>query len=281
MEFRLLAFDGFEGRDEKLKNIIRYHAFNPMWYRTNLYIHSHRIVWLVEELIPYAIQAYPNFDAEAARTMAAIHDDLEISLGDIMLAEKVNMNANQHADLHRREQEAIATVAAMFGQNMESEPHEPKVNGFDYKELMMRYQEFEEFLHPDLGIVLHDAEAAVVKYCDKLEGFCEALHEIFAGNTAFTHGYSETTRGPYEVYTKVLGEFTKTFPIFGPMRQFEHPLLALPMALDIQGVVSKGKEHNTESIGAPTGYAHYDAWKRISLKRGGEWILQQMTTRVE
>lgn len=272
MEFRPLDFAGFEGRDQQLKNIIRYHAFNPMWYRTNLYIHSRRIVWLMEELLPFAVQAYPGFDVEVARTMAAIHDDLEISLGDIMLAEKVNMNADQHADLHRREQEAIATVAAMFPS---------RVNGFDYKKLMFRYQEFEEFLHPDLGIQLNDAEAAVVKYCDKLEGFCEALHEIFAGNVAFTHGYSETTSGPYDVYTKVLNTFTEKFPIFAPMREFEHPLLRMAAPLDIDRIVSDGKEHTKESIGAPTSYAHYDAWKEISLERGGEWVLKQMTTRVE
>lgn len=272
MEFRPLDFAEFEGRDQQLKNIIRYHAFNPMWYRTNLYIHSQRIVWLVEELVPFAVQAYPGFDVEVARTMAAIHDDLEISLGDIMLAEKVNMNADQHADLHRREQSAITAVAATFPSH---------INGFNYKKLMFRYQEFEEFLHPDLGIQLHDAEAAVVKYCDKLEGFCEALHEIYAGNTAFTHGYSETTKGPFEVYTKVLGGFDSTFPIFAPLRKFDHPLLQLPSPLDIQNIVTKGKEHDSESIESPTGYAHYDAWKQISLKRGGEWILNQMTTRVE
>lgn len=273
MDFVPLDFSEFVDRDQKLKNIIRYNAFNPMWYRTDLLIHSHRIVWLVEELIPYALEAYPHFDADAARALAAVHDDLEISLGDIMLAEKVNMSTDQHKVLHKREQDAIETVAQMFGNK--------KVNGFDYKSLMTRYQEFEEFLDPARGIELSDPEACLVKYCDKLEGFAESLHEVFAGNDAFTHGYSETTSAPYTVYSNILNNFTKPFPIFEPMRKFDHPLLSFVAPLDVVEVAKQGKEHTPDSIQQKTGYAHYDAWKEVSLKRGGAEFLSQMTTRIE
>lgn len=243
-----------------------------MYYRTDLFLHSHRIVWLVEELIPYAQKVFPGFNVQLARTMAAIHDDLEIALGDIMLGEKMTYTKEQHEALYRKEQIAIEEVAS----------ESPDVfNGFRYKQLMQRYQMFEEYLHPDMGIMMDDPEACLVKYRDKMEGFCEALHELYAGNERFADGHLPGERTPVEVYTKVFAEFTTKFPLFKRMKIFNHPLLNHPPEIDVELLLSHGKPHTKESIQQKTENHYYDAWKYISLKRGGATLLKRMTTKVE
>lgn len=272
MHYSRIETKGFTGRDKKLQSIIRYNMFSPMYYRTDLLLHSKRIVWLLEELIPYAKKVFPGFNTDLARTMATVHDDLEIALGDIMLGEKLTYTKKQHEELYKKEQLAIEEVAHGFPDT---------INGFRYKQLMQRYQMFEEYLHPDLGIMMDDPEAMLVKYCDKMEGYCEALHELYAGNIRFADGHLPGERTPFEVYTKVFKEFTKKFPLFNRMKIFNHPLLQNPLDISAEAILKKAKPHTVSSILKPIGNPHYDAWKQISIEKGGIELIDRLTKKVE
>ncbi len=243
-----------------------------MFYRTNLWVHSNRISWIVEELIPLAEKTYPGFDANTARTMSHIHDDHEIILGDIMLGDKINMSKNQHVELHEREKQAIRDTAKLFPK---------KINGYDYQELLLRYQDYEEFLSPSQGKTLEDPEACIVRFADKFEGFGEALHEIHAGNTVFTDGFSEITDSPIDVYTKIFNEFDQMFPIFSKMRIHEHPLLEKPINFDFQETAKLGKPHTRESVLDETAVPYYNAWKEISIKYGGDYGIELLIKKIE
>ena len=272
MLYRSIDTTGFERRNEQLKRIVRYHKYKPMYYRTDLYLHSKRIVWLLEELIPYAVKVFPGFNVELARTMAAVHDDLEISLGDIMLGDKITFTKEQTAELYIKEQQAIEDVAAHYPDTF---------NGFRYRQLQQRYQMFEEYLHPDLGIMMDDPEACLIRYCDKMEGFCEALHEIYAGNPVFNRGHAPGIPGPIETYKKVFKEFPNKYTLFSRLKIFNHPLLQPPPDYNVEAIIAHGQPHTIKSIQKNTGYPHYDFWKRVSLRRGGVELLRRMTTKVE
>lgn len=243
-----------------------------MFYRTDLYLHSKRIVWLLEELIPYAVKVFPGFNVDLARTMAAVHDDLEISLGDIMLGDKVMFTKEQHEALYVREQQAIENVSRACPDT---------INGFRYKQLMQRYQMFEEYLHPELGIMMDDPEAAVVRYCDKMEACCESLHELYAGNVAFNKGHRPDVPSPQGVFKKVFTEFDHKFPLFKRMRIFNHTLLQPFPNVDFKKIIAQGRPHTTASVQKNVGHPYYDFWKRVSLRRGGIILLKRMTTQVE
>ena len=80
-------FSNFVGRDEDLKTVKRYHRYSPMFYRSNLLIHSKRVLTMVESLIPVVKNYFPNFDEDASKIMALIHDDIED--GDVFRRNKL------------------------------------------------------------------------------------------------------------------------------------------------------------------------------------------------
>ncbi|MCC2631215.1 MAG: hypothetical protein K0S38_1024, partial [Candidatus Paceibacter sp.] len=69
-------------REEKLKAINRYSLFEKMMYRSSVWNHTHRVLWLAEELIPIAVK-YVKLDANKVRVLALVHDDEEMITGDI------------------------------------------------------------------------------------------------------------------------------------------------------------------------------------------------------
>lgn len=251
--YRPISFTDFDGRTEALRAVIRYHRFTPMYYRTNLDIHSRRLCFLVEELIPFAQKIYPSFDADIARTMAHVHDDMEIIMGDIQLGHKLVMNKKELASLHAQERDAIAKISKRF----------PKtVNGYSYRGLMERYQTTDP----------NDIEMLVIKYCDKLDAYCEALHEVFAGNIVFTKPFESHLTPPIESYTNILRNFSTVYPIFAPLHSIDHPLLEKPKDINAEAIAAIGRPHSETSIHAPTGYSHYDAWRRITIDHMNDGI---------
>src|SRR3989344_3516771 len=108
MQFKPISFEGFYGREDELKKVIRYHKYVPMFYRTNLQMHSNRVLWLVEDLIPLAKKVYGSkFDIEKARTLAKVHDDAEVITGDVQLGHKLQMSSSELANVHSDEASAI------------------------------------------------------------------------------------------------------------------------------------------------------------------------------
>ncbi len=70
------------------------HEITPvMFYRSNNLQHSRRVLWHLEKALPLIHTAYGSrFNTEYARTLALVHDDLEILTGDVQLHDKEKMS---------------------------------------------------------------------------------------------------------------------------------------------------------------------------------------------
>ena len=257
-----LNFKDFNGREADLKNIYRYGPYKPMFYRTNLWIHSHRLVWFIEEITPLVKKSFPHFNASLAKTMAAIHDDFEIIMGDVQLGSKLIMSPDEKLKLKYQEREAIEKISQRFP---------TMINGFSYKELLLRYENFAP----------NDIESTIVKLVDKFDAFGEALHELFAGNALFTKGFATGIPSPLPTYTQILTDFPKKVPLLNFLFKNNHPLFNIPLLLDAKQISASGKLHLPEFISFKHPYPQYHFWKEITLKYGREEGKSLLTTKIE
>lgn len=60
------------GREEGLRAIKRYSMFETMYYRTTVWLHAHRVTWLVTDCLPVAMQ-YLTLDPQKARVLALVY----------------------------------------------------------------------------------------------------------------------------------------------------------------------------------------------------------------
>ena len=236
----MISSEGFNGREEKLREIIRFNMkrFTPMFYRTNLFFHAQRVYLLVEDMLPSVLPVYDGeLDPEKALTLTLVHDDAEIITGDVQLYHKDRMTPEELAKIDEQEAEAIEELARSWPQ---------EINGFSYKGLLYH------------ALKKDCLEAQVVSYADKVDAFCECLHELHAGNKLFI--------GPAINYIKIIKAFPDKFPSLAKMLPTKHPLLVLPDELDIGEIVENGGIHSQESIGRKTGLPYYDRWKELTIR---------------
>lgn len=230
----------FPGREEALREVKRFNAseYTPMYYRTDLSLHPKRVAWLLIEMLPVAMDIYRGcFNPALALSLALIHDDAEIFTGDMQLSKKIKMTDEQRDKFKEREREAIEKLARIYP---------AALNGFNYRKLLLDAMDKSSL------------EAQLVKRADLLDGFGEALHEVYAGNRRFEfpcQSYVDILAGFYEKYLKVkeLGEFQ------------EHPAFAASLpweALD-SGICIP---HAASLITSPSPSQHYDFWKAVTLR---------------
>jgi len=248
MDFQSIVLHGFDGREEELGRIKRFvHKLIPvMYYRTTDFLHSRRVLWHLENMIPDILSVYGSgFDVNFARTLALVHDDVEIITGDPQLYDKETMDAAQLELLVQREREAIPGLVQMYG---------AIANGYDYKELLTSAKNKDRI------------ESQFVSLCDKFDGSGESSHEVWAGNKHFllpAGGNQGRIRG----YVRRQREFQIKYPAMA--RFFEIFPEYLPSPFDFNNVAEHGKLHTAESIQENSGYAHYDRWRRTIIKREG------------
>lgn len=255
-------FKDFLDREEKLTAIVRYHKYNPMFYRTNLWKHSNRLTWLIDALTPTITSIYPDFDAQRAKMMAAVHDDPEMIIGDIQFGHKLVMTEEQLADISNMEQDAIAQLGKEYPET---------VAGFSYTRLMSDY----EHLDPS------DLEGVIVKYVDKMDAFCEAWHELHAGNGIFATGFGTDIKHPVHAYLFYFAEtFHTSYPLFKPL-QMSHPFFFPIHEIEIEPIVTHGTKHTPDSVRNETGNRHYDFWKKVTLQYGGDEGMTWLTKVLE
>jgi len=60
MKLSDINFAGFTTRQEALNKIIRYHSYNPMFYRTTDYFHSVKVFYLVKIALPKIKKVFGN-----------------------------------------------------------------------------------------------------------------------------------------------------------------------------------------------------------------------------
>lgn len=242
-------------REQGLKSVERYVKFDVMFYRSNLWQHTQRVLWITEHLIPTA-QKYFEFDPEKARALALVHDDPEIITGDTPGDYKTKMTAEEVQAHELQEMQAIEELARIYPQT---------VHGYSYKELLMH------------ALKKDCPETWLVSYADKLDAYGETMHDILAGNHLLLWSLV--------FYTRVFMSFPKKFPelthfLESTESPFTNPKNLLPPDNFKTDTYTKlGKPHTAESLRLVTDFPVYDAWKEIVLNRGGEeglrWLTQQ------
>jgi hypothetical protein len=248
-------FKGFDGRDRELKKIIRYSmkTRTPMFYRTNLYIHSRRLFVLIKDSAEMINSIYgDDFDIDKALTLALVHDDAEIVTGDIQLYYKERMSVEELKEVDDDEEKAIGVLCERWPD---------KINGFSYRDLLFHA------LRKDC------IEAQIVSYFDKIDAFCEALHELHAGNFRF--------EGPAHNYVWRVRDFPKKFPQLGNFLFGEEPLIKYPQNLDTDSMLAHGDFHNSNSVREKTGIEFYDRWKELTIENFGESVLTEIKEKEE
>ncbi len=242
--------ENFEGRTEALGKIIRFGINIRMIYRTNLLLHSKRVYYMLNEIMPLAKQAFGNeLDEKKALALAIVHDDAEIITGDIQLGDKLNMTKKELEKIDEDEAKAIDEISSKW----------PKtVMGYSYRDLLMHA------LRKDC------VEAEIVSYCDKMDAYCESIHEILAGNMIFTTAI--------DTYTMVLNKFAEKFPRIAKLLKMEHPLLLMPGKIDQGKIPKEIIFYSEESAAAKTGIPQYDKWKEITINNIG---IETLTKRIE
>lgn len=260
MAYEPIVLEGFEGRTDALRAITRYDdPYYPfMHYRTNDYLHSQRVLFHLEEILPLVEATYGNaFDIPFARTLALVHDDVEIITGDVQLYKKEQMADEERNTLKEKEKQAIPILVERFSSI---------ANGFSYADLLCAAKEKTRL------------EAQVVSYCDKFDGFGEAMHEIWAGNKAFCRPAGGT--GANGGYIRRLGAFPELYPQLVVLLSQEHPLFH-PKMIDFAAIAKKGTYHTIPSVLKPTGYAPYDCWKKTVAQREGVYLLTEVKETTE
>lgn len=247
-----INFSNFTGRDEALKNIKRFNMprFTPMFYRTNLLVHSNRVYFMVNDAAPLASMVSQEFDPEKARTLAHVHDDAEILTGDIQVYYKDRMTPEELAQLDQQEANAIEELSQQFPET---------INGYNYRSL----------LHHSLN--KDCVESQLVSWMDKLDALCECIHEIRAGNSRYI--------GPARNYLEnKLPPFPDNYPTLQPILDIDHPLLNMPQALHLDHLLNMGREHSQRTVLQESAIPYYDHWKNLTIKHFG---IEELTTRRE
>ncbi|MBX4198594.1 HD domain-containing protein [Candidatus Parcubacteria bacterium] len=242
-------------REEKLKSIYRYSLFEVMYYRSNLWQHSFRVLWILEALIPLA-KKHLEFDAEKARALALVHDDAEIVTGDVQAGVKARMSKEELDEVQRREEEAVRDLVKRYPK---------KVHGYSYEELLFHSARKDSI------------EAKLVSYADKVEAYCESMHNLLAGNFSILRSVI--------FYVDTLALFPKKFPELVPLLSSkESPLTYLRDRIPANGAPAKryihlNKPHTKESILIESDFPFYNTWKKIILDRAKEdglkWLTEQ------
>ena len=249
----------FPGRKAKLQKILRYHAFDTMFYRTNDWIHSLRVSWLVEDMLPLAKRHFKRFDAERAMALALVHDDAEILTGDVQAGHKAVMSKRQLEKVHENERRAIAKMKIRYP---------IKVHGkYSYAALLL--EAFEK----------KTVESQFVSFADKMDAHCESLHEIYAGN--FGHLRS------VHFYALLFSTADKKFPKLKPMLDDKRSVFTDAKGFLFEHFVkarkykSFGKPFTKKTVILPSQFPFYDRWRKITLIQGGKEGLHALINQKE
>ena len=254
MGFKKIDLSAFPStRERGLKDLYRYSMFEVMFYRPNLWEHSHRLCWMVEALAPIAKKHLKKIDIEKSRAMALVHDDAEMLTGDIQAGAKALMTKKQLANVHKKERAAIHAIAKKY----------PKtVHGYNYEMLLIEMTEKKTL------------ESLLVTYVDKLDAYCESMHEVLAGNISLMRSVM--------FYVKTFAEFPAKYPaMVGFCADKSSPLIFVDNRLDIDGVrfakYTNLQPYTKASLKKVTDFPFYNEWRRIVLDRGGSEGLRWLT----
>ncbi|XKT74155.1 MAG: YfbR-like 5'-deoxynucleotidase [Patescibacteria group bacterium UBA2163] len=245
MNSTITELDAFQGRKAALEQIGRFHIYSPMFYRPTVYFHSLKVACLITKAAPLIEQFFDkSFDTTKAITMALVHDDAEIITGDVQAGHKAKMGRAVLQQVDLDEVDAINELASQFPQ---------EIHNYNYRSLLM------EVMHKNT------LESQVVKFFDRFDALCESLHELYAGNSAFTINVSDAVLGkidiPHDYYIKHFNKRHTHYPLLQVLVSETAPFLEKYMLPPATELVRGGKLHTAETLYKNTGNEVYDWWK--------------------
>lgn len=252
-------------RLEALSRVTRYKQYPVMLYRSNLVMHGRRVSCLVQGLAEAVSTVLPHFDAKRASLLALVHDDIELYVGDVVAAIKIRMTPEERSELKKRERDSFALLVERFFEK-DSEA------SCWYRNLLEEADACES------------PEAQLMKYADKLDGYGEALHELFAGNAQFNvrmqsdYGRLAT---PFEWYHNHF--FNLPVPEYiGLLRDKRaHPLFAIPPLYDYAALAAQREPHSPNTVFQAKRHPHYDNWVWAIQRFGGQFDREALVVRKE
>ncbi len=241
-------FRNFVGRDEALKKVKRYGNYPVVLYRSSLYEHCRRMVFLLQ-YVEHEIKA-AGLDFDRLIVMAFVHDDVEIVIGDIVAGDKAVMSSAQLQEVADAESRAIDVLGERFPTS---------VGSYRYADLLHEAHD------------MKTSEAWLLKYIDRFDAFGEALHEVHAGNATMTesiisqYGKNPT---PFDFYIEYLSSFSGKNPQLSQF--FINPvgIFKSPEIVDFLAIARQGKLHAKENFEARSPYEPYWLWKQSVLRFG-------------
>lgn len=239
--------NSWNNREDDLKKLKRYHKFYVMFYRTNLYVHEKRVKAIVKKLLSTALSFYPKLDIKKTFLISEHHDDYELvmSRGDIPLQLKLMMNGSELSNLKEEEINAAKKIARIY--------HNPDIEGYKYENLLIH------------AILKDCIEAQLHSFADKIDAYCEAVHEILAGNIVFEPVINYQAK----TFNDLQGNFPLIKRIFnGNGRETKNTLFDFPV-VDLKIFFQRGnigaRPHTPETLKRKTIIPHYETWKEITL----------------
>jgi len=195
------VFRDFSDREERLDQVVRYHTIEVKRYPTTLRSHQHQVAAYAAHVLESCGNSLTKtVDARKVLVMAWIHDDLEMFMkyGDIPSSGEAQRKEEVEKMIKDDESYGIQNAGRYFP---------TKVAGYVYEELLR-----------DAGSTLDSLEAQFVKFCDKMSGLAEALHEINRGNTHFLQRpYDEMidqfAPAPKEYYARYTHDISSRLPL--------------------------------------------------------------------
>jgi len=218
-----------------------------MFYRPNHYVHSECMGELAKrrEIVRIANKHYRNFDLSAFYLHCVYHDDPERIdfLGDVPLREKILMNEEELEDLKGKEILAVQEISRIYSRHGKR-----RIDGYAIKDVLMH------------AILKDTKEAQYGSVVDKLVvGFCEALHEVLAGNAMLFEAVDDYRN---REYCKIRDKYTLIPEVFSDPES-----LFYPRRLDLHQYFDGGRvparPHTLESLRRPTGIPVYELWKEV------------------
>ena len=233
-------------REHGLKDLYRYSRFELMYYRSNLWMHSWRMVWLVEELAPLAQKYLKGIDIEKARVLALVHDDAEMVFGDIQASARKYMSAEELAKAERAEADAIEELSKDLSEGSTRILLQGIVN---------------------VHIGQNTIEAQFVSYIDKFDAYNESMHELLAGNISliesiiFYDQKLELLPSKYPALAEFMADRTSPLTYLDD-RTWRYRVEAATYA--------NLMPYTKDSIRETTAFPFYNEWKRVVIDHGRE-----------
>ncbi len=230
-------------RERSLKAIKRYSMFEVMYYRPDVWLHSQRVAWIVDSLWPAIKDVFPKFDRSKARHLALVHDDAEMETGDIQAGHKAVMSSWRLAQVAKNEEKAIVKLAKKY-------PF--RIGDHSYRRLLLD------------SLNKRSLESQVVSYADKVDAFCESLHEVLAGNMLFIE--------PIMFYTGMFARFDRKFPRLKPLLGNRHSVFAnTGSRVDSWNIKTSyyaafGRSHTARTLRKPTNFPVYNRWRELTFR---------------